>query len=384
MNPFDCPPESADDTSQAAQPRLVVRSPVDLIAAVPYMLGFHPEASIVAVGFDGSLGTSVLRLDLPRSGDVFGARDVGAKIAHVLTRNGFRSALLVGYGSDEHVTPVVTVIRDALTGGGLTVPEMLRVDDGYWWSYVCTDPACCPPEGTPYDISSSVVAARATVAGHVALADRGELARSVEPMNGSVRHAMRQATERAEQRLLSSAADAPDQADVRAGMVAEGVPLIEDLLRRARSGGAPATDDETARLGVLLTNLRVRDEAWVRIEEQHSRADLAFWRDVLRRVEIPYAAAPGCLLAYAAYSAGDGGLANVALDRATDADPDYSMARLLRDVIAYGVPPSKARLAMTPEQLAAAYDEQDEQTRRPPADQPQEVPGDERRDRRER
>jgi hypothetical protein len=45
----------------------------------------------------------------------------------------------------------------------------------------------------------------------------------------------------------------------------------------------------------------------------------------------------------------------VALDRALDADPGYSMALLLRDLIDAGAPPAMARLPMTPEEVAASY-----------------------------
>jgi Domain of unknown function (DUF4192) len=58
-----------------------------------------------------------------------------------------------------------------------------------------------------------------------------------------------------------------------------------------------------------------------------------------------------------AWQSGDGALANVALDRALDDAPGYSMALLLRQVIAAGVPPSLARLPMTPEEVAASYDD---------------------------
>jgi Domain of unknown function (DUF4192) len=47
----------------------------------------------------------------------------------------------------------------------------------------------------------------------------------------------------------------------------------------------------------------------------------------------------------------------VALDRALADDPRYSMASLLRQVIDSGAPPSLARLPMTPEEVAASYDE---------------------------
>ena len=58
-----------------------------------------------------------------------------------------------------------------------------------------------------------------------------------------------------------------------------------------------------------------------------------------------------------AWQSGDGALANVALDRALADNPTYSMAALLRQVITVGTPPSMARLPMTPEEVAASYDD---------------------------
>jgi hypothetical protein len=50
-------------------------------------------------------------------------------------------------------------------------------------------------------------------------------------------------------------------------------------------------------------------------------------------------------------------VANLALDRALADDPRYSMAVLLREAIDCGAPPSLARLPMTPEEVAASYDD---------------------------
>ena len=115
-------------------------------------------------------------------------------------------------------------------------------------------------------------------------------------------------------------------------------------------------DEEVAWLGFALRELRVRDEAWVRINEDDPTEDIRFWRDILRRVDERFADAPASLLAYAAYVGGDGSLANVALDRAS---PGYSMAALLRSVIDAGVPPSEVRLRMSPEELADIYAEEE-------------------------
>jgi hypothetical protein len=70
-------------------------------------------------------------------------------------------------------------------------------------------------------------------------------------------------------------------------------------------------------------------------------------------------AAPASLLAFVAWQDGNGALANVALDRALKDAPGYSMATLLRQVIAAGAPPAMARLPLTPAEVAACYDDLD-------------------------
>jgi hypothetical protein len=316
---------------------LVIRTAQDAIAAVPYLLGFHPSRSLVVIGFEGrDRGTCAIRLDLPAAG-------AAGRVAALLAANGFTRSLLLGYGPAAEVEESARPLREALASAGVPAAEAIRVADGRWWSLTCSAD-CCPPEGTPYDISASVLAAQATYAGHVALADRAELVRSVQPLGGPARTAMREATARAEKRHVA-----------RGGRTTEeDLAFVLSLLTRVHTGSSP-TDDEVARLGFLLTDLRLRDEAWIRIDEEAPAADIAFWRDIVRRVETPYAPAPASLLAFAAYSAGDGGLANVALERALNADPAYSMAVILREVINAGIPPSQLRLRMTSEDLAAAY-----------------------------
>jgi len=101
----------------------------------------------------------------------------------------------------------------------------------------------------------------------------------------------------------------------------------------------------------------------------HLAAHRRLWTDVVRRAQPGYVAAPAALLAFTAWQAGDGAVANVALDRALADTPGYTMALLLRDAIAAGAPPSMAVLPMTPEEVAASY-------RDPVGDQPRRRTGD--------
>ena len=86
---------------------------------------------------------------------------------------------------------------------------------------------------------------------------------------------------------------------------------------------------------------------------------LRLWAELTRHAHPGYVAAPASLLAFTAWQAGHGALANLAVDLALADQPDYSMALLLRDALTAGLPPSTARLPMTPEEVSASYDERD-------------------------
>ena len=101
--------------------------------------------------------------------------------------------------------------------------------------------------------------------------------------------------------------------------------------------------------------MRVRDDAWARMVPGHIQAHLRLWTDLVRRAPARYAPAPASLLAFTAWQAGNGALANVAAQRALAADPEYSMAMLILEAIGAGMPPSAARLPMSPEEVAASY-----------------------------
>ncbi|MEV4627632.1 DUF4192 domain-containing protein [Micromonospora sp. NPDC049523] len=318
-------------------PQLTVRSTADLISAVPYLLGFHPADSLVLLAMRDTRIVFVARGDLPDPGSPE-LRQAAEYLAAVIRRQGAHAVTIIGYGPAQRVTPAVDEMETAVQRVGLMIFDALRVTDGRYWSYRCDEPRCCPPEGTPFDPATSAVAAAAIFAGHVALPDRAALTGQVAPVEGAARELMSRATVRARERLLALLAAAPDTDPT--GMAAirtagtSAVRLTED---RYRAGGT-LSDDELAWLTVLLTHLDVRDHAWERIGAQDW--EVALWGDVLRRAEPGLAAAPGGLLAFAAWRVGNGALASAAVERALADDPGYSMAQLMGDVLDGGLPPS--------------------------------------------
>jgi hypothetical protein len=131
-------------------------------------------------------------------------------------------------------------------------------------------------------------------------------------------------------------------------IAAEGLTAVRDMIGIYRKGGRCADDYQVAWLTVALKDMRIRDDAWARMDPGNSQAHQRLWTDVVKRAQPGHVAAPASLLAFVAWQTGDGALANLALDLALADDPDYSMAGLLRQVISAGAPPSMARLPMTP------------------------------------
>jgi Domain of unknown function (DUF4192) len=330
-----------------------------VLAVVPHLLGFHPALSFVVIGAAGRRQQVELgfRYDLPDPPDAAVAAEIADHAVAVLTERRVSTVIGIGYGPGRLVTPVADALAAAVRRSRLRLRELLRVEDGRYWSYLCGNVNCCPAEGTPFDYPSHPVAAAMTVAGLAAYPDRAALASTLAPPAGAAAQAMDQAIERActqAQALVGQAQQEGGGHPLRLA-VNEGRRTVREAIRVYRAGGRITDPDGFARLLVGLVNLAVRDDAWARMVPEHREAHLRLWADLVRRATGPWLPAPAALLAFTAWQAGDGTLANVALDRALAADPDYSMAVLLREILAAGVPPSQARLPMTPEEVEASY-----------------------------
>ncbi|WP_157756990.1 DUF4192 domain-containing protein [Plantactinospora sp. KBS50] len=409
----------------------MVRSPADLIAAVPFLLGFHPSESLVVVALRGSRVAFAARVDLPPApgrsdpvggppaaggaapadnagtGDVEGAGPPGGpvdradpaagsagaagpapapdaqgtvrEVIKVVRRQKVEAVTVLGYGPAERVTPVIDAVRDAARRHELRVLDLLRVTGDRYWSYLCGNPACCPPDGVPFDAYASPVAAAAIFAGQVALPDRRALERQLAPAGGAERVALRRAATRASKRLntllvdaatavlTDPAPDAPvasrrtrvgDSRAARARAVrtararalrSAGALALRSAPTRYRTGGR-LTDDEVTWLGVLLSRAPVQEQAWRRVDADQ----VALWTDVLRRVPTRLTGPPATLLAYAAWQAGQGALAVIAVERALAVDPGSPAALLIDEALRAGVPPSMPDTEPAPADPTAA------------------------------
>ena len=327
---------------------------------MPHLLGYHPSKSFVVIGVAPPRARVRLgfRYDLPDPPDAAVAEEIAGHATAILARQRITMAILIGYGPGHLVTPVADALRAAAGRARLTLREVLRADGGRYWSYLCHEPACCPAEGVPYDSVAHPAAAAMVTAGLAAYPDRQALARTLAPVTGAAAGSMAGATERALRRvgvLIGEQQRSGRSGDVLRLVVEDGRRAVSEAISAYRAGGRLADDEQIAWLSVALADLRVRDDAWARMDPDFREAHQRLWADIVRRACPAYVPAPASLLAFTAWQAGEGTLANIAIERALDADPQYSMALLLSDIIDAGVPPSEARLPMTPEEVAESY-----------------------------
>ena len=341
----------------AGKVQLQAATPDAVLAVVPHMLGFYPSRSLVVLGLGEQNRVMVtFRYDLPAPPDSQLAADIAEHACYVLDREQIGSALLVGYGPEDLVAPVVGATAIRLIGSGVELHEILRADAGRYWSMLCDDPACCPPGGRSYDPGSHPAAAMMTEAGLAAQPDREALARTLQRPAGSA-DVIARATSRSLLRLtqLTELGEADGDRDPQLRATRIGRREVQRAIRRYRAGATIESIEHLAWLAVLVADLRVRDDAWARMDPAYRDHHCRLWTDVLRCAALDYVPAPAALLAFTAWQAGNGVLAAIAIDRALGADPGYSMARLLSGAIEAALPPSAARLPMSPAAVAASY-----------------------------
>jgi hypothetical protein len=319
---------SASHTSNAAKPGTVIRagSPTALLAVVPHLLGFVPDRSLVVIGTAPPRDRIrvTLRYDLPDPPEADLAADRAAHAAGVLGAQRLRAAVAVGYGPEALVMPVAGALLDAAHLAGITLHDILRVENARYWSYRCGNEACCPAAGVPFDGSAHPASAAMDDAGMPVLPGRAAVAARVAPLGGITAEATRRATRRAEQHaaaLVRKVRKSARAGAARQLIAAEGLSAVGSMIATYRAGGRFGTDYQIAWMTVALRDLRVRDDAWARMDPAHAGDHLRLWMDVTRRAQPGHVAASAALLAFVAWQSGDGALANVALDRALADDP---------------------------------------------------------------
>ncbi|HET9778933.1 MAG TPA: DUF4192 domain-containing protein [Propionibacteriaceae bacterium] len=306
--------------------RLKVGQPDELLAIIPYLVGFHPDESIVAVFIKSGRIWLTARLDLPPES---AADELAEHIDYIAKRNGTQALAIVAYSAATLPTHrLLTRLMDRLGKQKLT--DVLYVGHGRWWSLTCAGD-CCPLSGTPFDPGTHPVSAAAVFAGLGARANRQELAASV---SGPPEAELPRLQELADS-LLAGLEDFDDHSAAAR--------LMARLVDSATSEPGPLDERTCLQLGLLVSDVHIRDLAWALISPTNVEEHVRLWGGVVAHVPPTLAAAPLCLLGMAAWVEGSGALLNCCCERLAQVDPSYSMGRLLCEISAQAIPPSVGR-----------------------------------------
>jgi hypothetical protein len=315
-----------------------------LIAALPAVLGFVPEKSLVLVTVDrGEMGC-VMRVDLSEElpdelthlAEVAAAAKPDSAIAVIIDERGV-SCRLCNDGYRE----LADALASALAAEGielLAAHVVGQVAAGARWH--CADG--CGNTGTVEDPSSSPLAAAAVLDGRRLYARRAELQEVIAVADPARTDALADAIET----RASESGERPEaaaRADVEA-TIAAAAAVADD---------AGLDDDDLVRLAVALTDLRVRDTLYALAIAANAGQAEDLWALLSRTLPEPWRVEALVLLAFSAYARGDGPLAGVSLEAALRIDPAHRMAGMLDTALQSGLRPDKIRsLAVTGYRLA--------------------------------
>jgi len=324
---------------------LKLSSPADVRAAIPYLLGFTPERSLVFLGLGTSRDRLMVtgRIDAPTTRDA--ARDCTDAMARAIVRAEARRVLVAYFGPlprgsgpgrapVEPGTAVQAVVRD-LAG---TITDRLESAgiDVLGWVWEATD-------GAPHVHAPPPIAVATVMAGRRTFASRAEVAELVAPRPSAQRPVIAETIARLDALRLPT----------------EDLATAFDELLAARGrwpddgqGLPPLSGQQAALCCLALARIGIRDALIGSLAQAELPSYEDLWCDVLHVAPEEAIAPVASILAIEVYMNGNGVLARCALDRALAADPDYSLAHLVLRSLDCGLPPQQVR-----DGFASAWDE---------------------------
>lgn len=391
-----------DPTGQTTEQQITLRGPAELADALPYMMGFHPNDSIVLVALHGNRGRfgGRLRLGIPRAPREW--LPVAEQLAECLIegseRRGSRPDGIVvflcqdpaegetGRRVMERLRPLAQRLRTACGAFQVPVYEALCISDGRFWSYCCPDARCCPSEGNALALpGTSVMAAATAYAGIQVRGSLREMEDRLAPWTTPAAAEQEEALDTASAALVPRILDDAGREQVAAETLALARRLMKRIAQMPRAAdrtGSDAADDRiishaeaaTVILGIQDRDTRDRAAAWM--EGPDAGAVLRLWRALSRRCVGPYsehAAAPLTLAGWVAWSTGDEPGARVALGLALRADSEYVFARLLHQACNEGLDPETLRQCLRGERGTRASSEAHRTGGRPHRPRPRQI-----------
>jgi hypothetical protein len=374
--------------------KISISGPAELLAVLPFHLGFRPHRSAVVVCFHERRMGLVVRVDVcPRPE----AAEAAAQLVPALRSESPTHVMLVGYEDEAGVAAALCdALAELLADEGVEVTDRLVVRGDRWYGLMCD---CCPEEGTPLRADADVPGVAGFVAlGRTVLHDREALAALIEPAPDAPRHlgdAIREFVDELEwaRRLVSRppgssffppgtvpgddselrrladeaiagwgrllrgafAAGFPDAALAALAGSLRDVHLRDALIAWLCPGTLPADSFEPALVDALVDHLgpiderggpgragRFGDVGEGQCGDQDREAVQARLEALCRAVPAEHAAPVLAVVASFAWWCGDGARASVALEKALELEPDHRLCALLRRLVGLGVRTDRA------------------------------------------
>jgi hypothetical protein len=294
------------------QARLAVHNIDDLVGLVPYLIGFHPEESLVVIVIEDGRVEVTARVDLSA---VSGRGSPEALVCRLFDRYPAAGAWFIAYTGDDDLAWDVLGACAAL-GGQVRVQRLLQVGLDRWRSD--------EPDGPTGPISSTVapVAAEAAVLGLPVRPSRRALAAGIAgPPDDEVND-------------LAARIDAAEIALDRLGARGR-----RRILRRLLAASRLPDRDDSVRLALLVQHEEAQVRVLRHLSVENAEVQLALWTRIVRHTLPAHRPAVLGLLGMAAWQNGDGALAMVCLEQLDRIDPLEPIAALLDWLNEEVVPP---------------------------------------------
>ncbi|EGD54006.1 DUF4192 domain-containing protein [Gordonia neofelifaecis] len=321
--------------------------PDKLLAAVPGLLGFVPERSIVLLAFSGERTVAAtMRHDLcltKAGAPSAGMRQLFIRLGALAAS--YRTIGTVAVIVDDRFPPddqryrrvAAAAHKGFRPAGGLSAAfAMAEAVAGADWHTIWRPQSGTPPHPFPGSVpdrgllsdpnASPTALERAVNSGRRILSRRSEMEGLLSP----VPHCAD----------LLCHAEFPVPVRHQPGREdARGLEIVLAAVDRFGAGDLDLPCDEVNRLAAALVSVHVRDALLGLSLTARRGAAEDLWRALTRRLSGHARAAAATLLGHVHYMAGEGAYAGVALRVAQDADPDYNLANLLDTALANGMRP---------------------------------------------
>jgi hypothetical protein len=305
--------------------KVPLRGPVDLVSALPHLIGFQPsDGDIIAVftHHRRHVCTAVTQIT-----DVRHLAKAWAQAAAAVAKADIDGAFLIAY-LGPHATPALRALPHH---PAVPLIDVLHVHSGCVRSLMCPRPGrCCPGEGTPIPTEAPNFAVSfAALTGTGNFPDRDGLRDCLQPGPAPLLAQTRTY-------LQTLAASGHGDGEQQPRTPSDWVALLGQQHEARTEGPAPLDSRQAALLLFALQSMDVRDACLLWYDD----AAWWLWLELIRYAPPGWIAPVATLIASTAFQQGRTTQARIAAEHALADDPGYAMADALLEVINLAIPAS--------------------------------------------